>query len=125
MPLSYRVDSARRLVEVVGHGEVGFDELSAHFRAGAADPAYSAAYDALIDLRGVTAFLNAEEMRRFAAEVPGWLRRMPSRRAIVVSSDLLYGMIRMLEAHTIDAPTEYRVFRDDAAARRWLTDSRL
>ena len=122
MPLTHRVDAGRRRVEVTASGTITYDDLRTYFRERAVDPAFSSAFDALIDFRGVTGFLSAEELRRFADEVSGWLGRMPSRRAVVVASDVLYGMGRMLEAHTLDAPVEYRMFRDVPSAERWLAD---
>ena len=120
MPLSYRIDPARQLLEVTGEGVVTLAEMRGYFAALETDPAFVPTYDALIDFRSVTDFLTPAEVPLVAAEHP--VRRVgaKSRRALVASADLVFGMFRMLEAFADDSSITYEVFRDLATAHRWL-----
>jgi hypothetical protein len=43
-----------------------------------------------------------------------------SRVAIIVSSDLHFGVARMFTSFAVDLDVEYQIFRDAAEARGWL-----
>ena len=120
MPLSYQIDPQRQLIEVRASGRITLAELRAHFIAQTTDPLFCATYDAVVDYRSVSEFLTPEELRRFAAALPEWLSRVPSRRALVADHDVVYGMFRMLEAFTSESPVTLRVFRRIEDARGWL-----
>jgi hypothetical protein len=74
-------------------------------------------------MRGATAGLSSDELRQIAETVKNSPRTVNgARRALLVGSDLMYGLYRMFAAFASDGTTEYQVFRDEKLARAWLLD---
>jgi hypothetical protein len=48
-------------------------------------------------------------------------RARPGRVAVLVSSDTVFGLFRMLQALVDGSPLELCVFRDPAQANAWLS----
>jgi hypothetical protein len=117
VPGEYRIDKSERVVYSRAWG-VFTDEDLAETRASLfTDPAFSPDFAIVIDLSDVTelrltsrALLNLAMTSRFAPTV---------RRAIVVSSDVAYGMARMFAILT-GREERVQVFRDRASALEWL-----
>jgi len=119
MEASYEVDSARRVVIVTIQGELsdqdlldGYDRLVNH-------PRFRPDYDQMVDMR------NANGSQVTARGVRALTRRPPefaptSRRAIVIHSDLGFGMARMFETFRGGDAGAVRVFTDLEAAKEWL-----
>jgi hypothetical protein len=122
VPADYEIDVARRLVHCRLWGEVTHAESTANRLRMASDPAFNPAFFELIDIRGVTGFGNvtsrevmdnARESTHFA---PG------TRRAVVATTEVGYGLARMWEAYRAAGPgtDEVEVFRSLEAAEEWL-----
>ncbi len=79
---------------------------------------------ALTDLSAVTAFtVSADEIAKNVALNKDIARLLPSARiAIVASSDVVYGMARMWQAHMEGSGWTSRVFRHRSEAIAWLKD---
>jgi hypothetical protein len=104
-------------------GPVDDDALRRHFEHVAAMPDLPPDGRELTDLRGanlrgVTAegIRSLAERARGAAARPSRLRRV----AILVDSDLAYGLGRMYEAYCLPGTVLVAVFRREDEARRWL-----
>ena len=124
MPISYRVDPARRRVETTITDEYTLADVEAYMDAVEADPAYAADFDRLIDLTATQTLLAPEEVRSLADIVRGRPASPRSRRALVAAGDAQFGVARMFELYAEDAPVAYRTFRDRAAADDWLAHAR-
>ena len=93
------------------------EEALAYAEALRDDPDFRPTMDALVDARTLTSVFSATEVRQLASVTPF---RAESRRAMVVASDLQFGLGRMYGLTTEDDRPEARVFKDMQEARAWL-----
>ena len=118
MPTFYRIDVRNRVVIHELAGVVTDQELSNNQRELRRDPDYDPVFGQLIDACYVTDIAVSSDLvvalAKATPNVPG------AKRAIVVASDVAFGMARMFQIIREDAPEEVRVFRDIDEARRWL-----
>jgi len=119
MPTSYTIDKARRLVLSEGSGVLTTPDLLAHQDKLASDPDFAADFSQLYDLPQVTDVqLTANDLRRLAQRS---VFHPNARRAILVSSDLVFGLSRMFEMFRESlGETGIRVFRDRDEALAWI-----
>lgn len=117
--LEYRIDRARRLIEVKGAGDLtsaDFLEGQARLRA---DPEFDSTFALLADYRAANlSALDVEDLRNIAAMAPF---DAAAPRAFVVGSDLNFGLMRMFEAYSeIQRSELVRTFRDAESALSWI-----
>jgi hypothetical protein len=108
-----RTTEASGLVVTRGDGVLtAFDLLA---RPGSTSPE-------LLDLREVEDFpVTAEAIRELAEKIVRRAERSrPGRLAVLVSSDPVFGMFRMLQALVDGSGLELQVFREPREARAWL-----
>ena len=117
MPAEYRIDRSKRLILSRAWGVMTDQDLVANRTALFADPGFAPDLDQLYDLSEVTevkvsstVLLHLAMSSRFSTL---------SRRAVVVTSDVAFGMARMYAMLTGHEDT-IQVFRDRADAVRWL-----
>jgi hypothetical protein len=119
MAWSYEIDPARRLVHVRVVGMLCDQDLldgDAELRG---DPDFDPAYRQLVDLREADGTAVTSEGVRELARKPS-LFLPGAKRAIVVASDLGYGMARMFELMRSNRSGEIRVFESFDDALRWI-----
>lgn len=118
MPATYRLDLPNRVVWSRAWGVVTDDELDAHSRTLRMDPRFAPSFRQFQDLTDVS------EPRVTPAGLVLLVQVNPfgpkSRRAVVVSTDVMFGLARMHEQLRHGAGDELQVFRDRAAALEWL-----
>jgi hypothetical protein len=118
MPFSLEIDRTARLVRVSLSGTVSDEDVLAaddELRAAQFDPDF----DELIDFSDAQdAGLTSQSIRELAGRNPVF--GAGSRRAIVVRSDLGYGLARMFQARRGEAAGEIQIFRSLAHAQHWL-----
>ncbi|HXY68777.1 MAG TPA: hypothetical protein VEH62_04975 [Gemmatimonadales bacterium] len=117
MPAEYRIDRSKRTVYSRAWGILMDQDLIDARSALFADPAFAPEFDQLYDFTEVAevrvtspVLLQLALSSRFSPT---------SRRAVVVSSDVAYGMARMYAILSGREET-IQVFRDRAAAVAWL-----
>lgn len=118
MPASYHVDPSRRLIVSTLYGTLTDADLHRGLAALAADPAFDATFDHLVDGCGITQLEVTTAGVRVAAQTDRFAAT--SRRAIVVSGDAPYGVARMYQCLAPGDPDRLLVTRDPDEARRWL-----
>lgn len=119
MAITYEIDVERRTILVRATGELTEHELlDCHHRL-ARDPAVRPEFSILFDLRGARGESIATEGIRALAGLPLVLSQT-SRRAVVVGTDLGYGMARMYGLRRGDRMRAFEVFRDLEEAKRWV-----
>lgn len=115
---AYTIDPARSLVLSRGWGPLTNADLTQYLRLLADDSRFRSGFNQLCDLRDVT------EMRVGTSGIRQIVSLNPfvagSRRAVVVASDVAFGMARMYQILTDASPDELEVFRDLDEALRWL-----
>jgi len=118
MPISMSIDHARRQVVARVSGPVTLADISSHLESERAEGGLP--FGELMDGRGSQPDISPAEIR----EIVGILRQYGSTTrlgptAIIVGTDLEYGMIRMLEMLAEDL-CEIRPFREQEEAESWL-----
>ena len=123
MGVAYSVDGERGMVCTRGWGELTTEDLQRMYRVMLTDPRIRPGFRQLADWRDITtmsvdrcAVREAAQSHVFGAHV---------RRAIVVASDVAYGIARMFATYSDDAGQDVAVFQDMASARLWLEGARL
>ena len=118
MATQYRIDRVARLVFTVFRGAITFEEVVTHAVELRGDPAFHAAFAELLDLRDVTyTNLTSQELELLSRTIDPFSQSAP--RAIVASSDLMYGTSRMYK-EARNSQDNVQVFRTMEEARRWL-----
>ena len=119
MPIRYSVDRVHGWLLTHAEGLVTFHEINAHLDIEQRD--HNLARPELIDARGATTDLTAEQIRRLVQRATNMLRLVdlgPS--AIVTDDDVAFGMARMYSLLAEGTGVVAEVFRDLESATRWL-----
>ncbi|GAG37305.1 unnamed protein product [marine sediment metagenome] len=118
---SYEIDSERRVIVVTVRGELRDEDfLEIHERL-RTEPRLEPDFGLLIDLQGATGRdVTIGGVQNLIA-LP-LLLSPKARRAIVVQSDLGFGMSRMYELQRRDLTETIGIFRDVDEAQRWLDE---
>jgi len=122
VPMSYRIDLEAGLILLKGTGLLTDDEMVQCIAELRRDPELEPGMHTLSDMREIEVGFTAEGVSRMLDTMKiSSERRSAARAAIVVSSDVAFGMARMVEGRA-DGQLEphFRVFRDIAEAREWL-----
>lgn len=122
MPISYAIDVDRALVMARWWGAVTDQEVREHNHDLRTDPRFDARFRELVDMTAVTKLLITThliyEMAMDQFFEPG------TRRAIVASSDAIFGMARMFALRAESVGQTIEVFRASVSAEEWLGVSR-
>ena len=119
MPAYFKVDKERRLVMSTGAGVFTMTDAWAHQENLLKDPDFEPNFSQLWDLTQVTKVdLTSEDLRTLSQRS---IFSRDSRRAILVSADVVFGLARMFEAFREYLGEEgIRVFRDLDDALEWV-----
>lgn len=122
MPITYRLDHARRIIVETWSGAVNEAELATHWRGYLADPDVMHCRRTLVDLREAEIAFTGSELaglvHRIVAPVLGdrkWVS------AILVASPLQYGQSRQYQVFAESYSTD-AIFQDWQAAEEWLLE---
>jgi hypothetical protein len=119
MPIRYSVDRLHGWLLTHADGVVTFHDINAHLDIEQRDR--NLARPELIDARGATTDLTAEEIRRLVQRATNMLRVVElGPTAIVTDDDVAFGMARMYSLLAEGAGVVAEVFRDMESATRWL-----
>ncbi len=118
MPITYHIDKINKIVFVNAAGKFTAADFRIHKRGLADDPDFDPQYGVLFDLRSITEFpISSAETRGFSME---YIFHKRARRAYLVPTEEVYGMIRMYSMLSELESDLVQIFRDMAEARRWL-----
>ena len=120
METQLKIDSSDRVVIVTVSGVLGDAELQSLGDQLEKNPEVAPDFALLIDLRQADGKTVTSAGVRALATRP-LVFSTTSRRAVVVPSDLGFGMARMYEMLRESRGGGMRVFRDYDEARRWVT----
>src|SRR5579863_537990 len=120
MPLAFTFDSQRDLLTCRVSGPITYADIQKHLDEERADRYLGKAE--LIDATGATVAFSGQEVRSLVDS----LRHLGEQQrlgptAVVVSSDVAYGMMRMLEM-LVHGICQIRPFRTTAEAEVWLAE---
>jgi hypothetical protein len=121
MPVTYVIDSSRKLIRTKCAGDVTLAEVIDHFRQLVRDPECPEYLDVLLDLSEETSLPSTSELVAVAYEI----RRVRQKVrfgmcAVVAQRDALYGMLRVFEVVAQDYFGAIHVFRTHEEAETWL-----
>jgi len=118
--LSHTVDVERNEVTTIAEGTVTLQEVLAHLHREESDSAL--ACGELIDARHAIVKLSSSDVHQIVEVLRSLARcRRLGRTAVVVSTDVAYGIIKMLQILVEDVCV-VQPFRDLTAATLWLRD---
>ena len=120
MPICYRIDPKQKIVYITAEGILTDDELKKHVDNLLSDADYHPGFNRLSDFRAVSLVDLTGSGMRGLAQGKGTTNSEGSMRALVVSSDLAYGMARMFQILTDDSSARIEVFKEITEARKWL-----
>lgn len=119
MPIRYSVDRLHGWLLTHADGVVTFHDVNAHLDIEQRD--HNLARPELVDARGATTDLTAEQIRRLVQRATNMLRVVDlGPTAIVTDDDVAFGMARMYSLLAEGAGVVAEVFRDLESATRWL-----
>jgi hypothetical protein len=122
MIVTLAVDDTTRVLTVLAEGPIDFAAIRAHLVDERSEGALG--YKELIDARRATPVLSAADVRRVVDLLRGEAHALPlGPTAVVVSSDVAYGVLRMLETLVEDVAA-IRPFREYRDAVKWLAGAR-
>lgn len=118
MPITATFDHTHRRVTAEAVGRVTLDEIRTHLEEERQEPAL--VYNELFDARGAVPEFPPADIRVLVA----WIRWLGERTrlgptAVIVDTDLAYGMARMVEMLVEDVAL-VKPFRDKLDAELWL-----
>lgn len=121
MPAFYKIDTQRKLVMTTGSGVLTLADSLAHQDRLRNDVEFSPEFSQLMDLTHVAEVaLSADDISTLAKTA---IFSPDSRRAILVDSDLKYGLARMFETfRDMRGEKGIRIFRNLDDALAWVLD---
>jgi len=124
MPATYEIDMRRRLVITTGLDPLTLADALAHQERLLKDPDFDPRFSQIMDITRVNfSDFGADDIRKVAERN---IFSAESRRAVVVSSTLVYGFGRMFEIlREIAGEKGIRVFRDMDEAVDWILSERM
>ena len=122
MPLRYKIIEHKKLVYVIGDGEITLDELIAHIEELSKDPEYTPPMKKLVDYRQASTMGPPnKDLDIFINKMSSYQNAFRNEKcAIVVNNDLDFGISRVYGAMIEPANLETNVFRNFNEALQWL-----
>jgi len=119
VPAFYKIDKQRGLVLSSGSGVLTKSDLVTHMQQLLHDPEFDPKFSQLADFSEVNSFdLTGDDVRELASKS---VFSSQSRRALIASGDLAFGLGRMFEAlRDLKGESGIRVFRDKEEALTWV-----
>jgi hypothetical protein len=102
-------------------GPTGYEDVKTYLDALVQEPAFRPGMPGIIDCRKVKSLFSIMDLRKTAADAKARPQmQVPGRAAVIASSNLIYGLLRMYEVFNEGNPAEIRVFREPDEAMKWL-----
>ena len=122
MPATYTIDEESALVRVECFGLLTNQDLLDCLARLYRDPARKPGMSSLIDCRGVERMMVTPSGVQAAVMVKATMdrRQPPWTVAVIAPQDEVFWMARTYEVLRAGSPETVRVFRQPAAAKRWL-----
>ena len=119
MAITYHFDGDFLLTTI--EGEASYEDVRTYLDTLCEDPRFRPGMPGLIDCRGVTSLFSIRDLRQTAADAKTRPQmQVPARAAVLASSNIIYGLLRMYEVFNEGNPSEIRVFRQPEEAMAWL-----
>jgi hypothetical protein len=121
MPVTYKIDAARRLIHTTCSRPLTFTEVMEHFRTLKEDPACTGRLDVLLDVSEADSLPVSSQLGPISAELDAVRAKVQfGVCAIIATRDAMFGMMRIFEVVAGPYFRAIRVFREAAEAQAWL-----
>jgi hypothetical protein len=121
MPVTYKIDAARRLIHTTCSRPLTFTEVIEHFRTLKEDPACTGHLDVLLDVSEADTLPVSSQLGTVSAELGAVRAKVKfGLCAIIATRDAMFGMMRIFEVVAGPYFRAIRVFRGAAEAQAWL-----
>ncbi len=121
MPVTYSIDTTRRLIRTACTRPLTFVQVIDHFRQLHDDPACAGRLDVLLDVTDADMLPSSSQLEAVGAAASAIRKKVQfGACAIVAASDAMFGMMRVFEVQAGSYFGAMRVFRNSGEARKWL-----
>lgn len=121
MPITYAVDVENMTVRLHASNPLTADDLETYYSVSRADPSVSPDMHRIVDLRAIAPLPGCADVVRVARSRRGAKPIGPEVRiAVIVDSDLAYGVAMQFGAHAGLEDDELRVFWRESEAVAWI-----
>ena len=119
MAISYHFEGSFLFTAI--EGETSYEDVKAYLDKLVVDPRFVPGMPGVIDCRKVKSLFSILDLRRTAADARARPEmQVPGRAAVLASSNIVYGLMRMYEVFNEGNPAQIRVFREPEQAMEWL-----
>ncbi|HVZ74834.1 MAG TPA: hypothetical protein VHJ20_20775 [Polyangia bacterium] len=102
-------------------GATSYEDVKAYMDLVVKEPKFRPGMPAIVDCRRVKSLFSISDLRKTAADARARPEmKVRGRVAVLASSNLIYGLLRMYEVFSEGTPNEMRVFRQPEEAFAWL-----
>jgi hypothetical protein len=122
MPITYRIDERRDLVETTIYGRIDEAEVRAHAATAARDPRVHGCARAIVDIsEWVESSVESGVVSELAMTSDAVVEPPGRKVALIAPSDSSYGLARVFQGfRTGTGGSDVQVFRTRAEAEAWL-----
>jgi len=121
MPVTYVIDSSKKVIRTTCSAPLQFEEVIHHFRELKEDPACTGRLDVLLHVSDIDLIPKGDQLMAVSAEVRALRKKVQfGACGIVAARDAIFGMMRVFEVLSGEYFGAIRVFRESAEAERWL-----
>jgi hypothetical protein len=122
MPVTYIIDTARKVIRTTCSGDVTLAEVVDHFGKLQDDPVCAGHLDVMLDVREADLLPESNQLRIVNSNLAAIREKAEfGMCAIVVNRDAMFGMMRIFSVFAERSFRAIRVFRGTAEAEAWLT----
>jgi len=121
MPVTYIIDTTRKLIRIQCSGAVTLADVVDHCAKLKDDPACAGHLDVMLDVRESDTLPESKDLRIANSHVAAVRGKVEfGRCAIVANRDAMFGMMRMFGIFAEKDFREIHVFRGTSEAEAWL-----
>ena len=122
MPVTYEINTARKLIHTICSAPLTFTQVIEHFRTLKEDPACTGHLDVLLDVSTTDTLPASSQLGSISAEVGAVRAKVQfGNCAIIAPRDAMFGMMRIFEIAAGAYFRAIRVFRTPAEAEKWMS----
>ena len=125
MPVNTVIDKKAGVMIRTVTGELTFEDIKSSYEASLIRPDFQMNMHVIWDLRDADASkIYKEDVIKIARYFETYIKNGDEyKAALVVSSDLEYGLSRMYQVAVADLPAEIGIFRGLEEAKKWVGES--
>ena len=120
MAISYEIDDNLLIIET--EGDFQFEDLQETFSRVFSDPQFKAGINILVHDLDSKFVPTSKQIEAGAKHIEEFMNKFAAKMAIVVSSDVNYGMGRMMEIFCEQRHIDLKVFKEIEIAKKWLKE---